>query len=521
MNQGWLGWIALVPLLFLVPAPRQGQWPGPYVSSWLGGLMFCLAAFQWIRIASAPMYATWIALAFTLSLQFPLFIWLTRRLTRTLHWPLLLAAPMTWTALEATRAYLWVGFAWYYLGHTQHDHAAILQLADLFGASGITFLLVVVNVTIFQTLSQLLQQAPGRFPRVEWGITAALLVLAGGYGTVRLHDTGHTRPGPKVALVQGNLPQDIRNDPGEGDRMNRHYLDLCVEAAARRPDLLVTSETCFSFWWMRIADGVVPAAADAERWRKFDQESVGFARTAAERWETNLLLGMSAEILEADGPRKYNSAIFIERDGRIGPRYDKMVCLPFGEYIPFENALPFMKWFSPYGPNTNYSITAGNRYVVFPWKDHPFAVLICYEDTLPQLATRFMNQPVVPAFFLNISNDGWFKGWEEHEQHLVAARFRAVECRRAVTRAVNMGISCIIDGNGNVVALPEGAKSWSEAKAIATVVTGEIPLDTRTSLYVRIGDLLPAGCWLAILIGMGLALYRAHREERRAAVTAA
>ena len=101
---------------------------------------------------------------------------------------------------------------------------------------------------------------------------------------------------------------------------------------------------------------------------------------------------------------------------------------------------------------------------------------------------------------MNFSNDGWFKGSEEHEQHLVAARFRAVECRRAMARAVNMGISCIIDGNGRVVTLP--GKTWAASKDCTAVVIGAVPIDRRDSLYVRWGDVLPWGCLALCGVGM-------------------
>jgi apolipoprotein N-acyltransferase len=87
---------------------------------------------------------------------------------------------------------------------------------------------------------------------------------------------------------------------------------------------------------------------------------------------------------------------------------------------------------------------------------------------------------------------------------LVAARFRAVECRRALARAVNMGISAVIDGNGRLVAMP--GPTWAQSKDVATVVTAAIPIDTRSSLYVCWGDVLP---WTsAALVAIGFIVSR-------------
>ena len=126
-------------------------------------------------------------------------------------------------------------------------------------------------------------------------------------------------------------------------------------------------------------------------------------------------------------------------------------------------------------------------------------------------------------FLVNISNDGWFDGSSEHDEHLAICRFRAIECRRAVARSVNMGISAVIDGNGRVLApkvvgredgallwdLDKSAASaelpverWGEFKKVPGVLFATIPLDDRGSFYVRWGDWLPLLCWA--LIGVTL-----------------
>jgi apolipoprotein N-acyltransferase len=178
-----------------------------------------------------------------------------------------------------------------------------------------------------------------------------------------------------------------------------------------------------------------------------------------------------------------------------------------------------MSQFAPY--EDDYSVAIGQNFSRFPMGAHTFGVIICYEDTDPGLARQYVGgdggAPV--DFLVNISNDGWFNGTEEHEQHLAICRFRAIECRRAIVRAVNMGVSAVVDGNGRVLqpertpetgfehwsvsgneALPVSA--WHEYKKVAAVLTASVPIDSRTSLYGRWGDWLPWLCWL--MIGLGL-----------------
>src|SRR5262249_9081680 len=148
---------------------------------------------------------------------------------------------------------------------------------------------------------------------------------------------------------------------------------------------------------------------------------------------------------------KYNSALLLKplpRDAMSAPgdpvlfrsapagRYDKMHLVPFGEYVPLGDELPFMRWFTPY--TKDYEGRAGEKWTRFPvaaqnGKNYTFGCLICYEDSDPYLARQYVaSEPV--NFLVNISNDGWFNGTEEHEQHLAICRFRAIESRRAVVR---------------------------------------------------------------------------------------
>jgi apolipoprotein N-acyltransferase len=262
--------------------------------------------------------------------------------------------------------------------------------------------------------------------------------------------------------------------------------------------LIVWPETSYPREWADISPDL-PEARIPAAWRQAETESRELARAVAKRWKTHVLLGLNRSFLKTDTqPRiSYNSAVLIDRDGRVLGHYDKIHCVPFGEYVPLRDWLPWMNTFAPY--DFDYSISPGENLTRFSLDGYHFGVVICYEDTDPYLARQYVRpnkaEPAVD-FLLNTSNDGWFDGSSEHEQHLAICRFRAVECRRAVARAVNMGISAVIDGNGRVIALP--GPSPARSKKITAVLTASIPIDQRTSLYARWGDWLPWICWLTI-----------------------
>jgi apolipoprotein N-acyltransferase len=526
---GWLAWVALVPLLCLVrttlPARRV------YLFAWLSGLAFFWPALEWLRVADARMYATWAALATYCSLYFPLGIFLVRRLDQRTRLPLVLTVPVVWTALEFLRAHLLTGFAWYYLAHTQHALLPLIQVADLAGAYAVTFLVAAVNALAFELLCTtrwfrvvFLLREPAARPWSVLPLQAAAVFLVLGatiaYGAWRLNQETFT-DGPRVALIQGNLDQEIRNDASSDDadeafrQVVRHYVTLSYLAAAQqpKPQLIVWPETSYPDDWLALTPDFQRERLRPGALEKFN----GDAQAYACGWGTNVLLGLNTQEWGAgEHPRRYNSALLLRGDGREAGRYDKIHRVPFGEYVPLRDWLPFMNRFAPY--DFDYSIRPGEHLTRFPLPtaqgDYSFGVIICFEDTDPDLARQYARPGADggPAdFLLNISNDGWFKGTREHEEHLAICRFRAVECRRAVARAVNMGISAVIDGSGRVVALP--GPSLRQSKKFAAVMTAIIPIDHRESLYARWGDWLAWGCWLVVAVGLVLGLARVRTSS--------
>src|SRR5712691_11652906 len=147
---GWLGWIALVPLLCLVRSQAKA-WR-VYLTAWFAGIVFYLPALYWLRVADPMMYCTWFALTFYCSLYFPVAIGLIRRLDRRTPLPLIVTVPAVWTALEFARSYVMTGFSWYYLGHTQHDFLSMIQVSDLAGAYAVTVVVAAVNAYLFDWL---------------------------------------------------------------------------------------------------------------------------------------------------------------------------------------------------------------------------------------------------------------------------------------------------------------------------------------------------------------------------------
>jgi apolipoprotein N-acyltransferase len=518
-------------------------------------LLFYIPAIHWMSVAHPAMIATWLLLSIVCSLYFSLGLYLIRRLDRA-KVPLPLSVPAVWVALEYFRAHAptgfsWmeplgiqhrIGFGWYFLGYAQHDCLPIVQIADITGVYGVSLLIALVNTVVFMWIARNIPSgfAKSARPALASVVMCVLIASTLAYGYSRL-DHGPFENGPRVAMLQSDLEQSVKMGRGGETLVKQHMLkllnDLKQAPTGDFPDLIVWPETTFDDDWFDVAPGIdandappglrhkiflqsVAATHDEASLKKLPKEWQDEIRPTAlyetvNAFRTNHLLGLNG--LEWEGGKtvwKYNSAKFIGRDGRPGPRYDKMHLVPFGEYVPLRNTFPWMKNFTPY--TGDYSCKPGEHWTRFPLtvgdKTYYFGCIICYEDTDPAMARRYVQpSPEGPAvdFLINISNDGWFNGTPEHEQHLAICRFRAIECRRSVVRAVNMGISGVIDADGRVVALPD--ESWNKSKKVAIVVTANVPIDHRETIYSRWGDWLPIGCWLLLIAVLVMGIFGKSR----------
>jgi len=231
-----------------------------------------------------------------------------------------------------------------------------------------------------------------------------------------------------------------------------------------------------------------------------------------------MIVGIDAFEVTNSHLKHYNSAVFIHPKLGIQGRYDKIHRVIFGEYIPLRKWFPWLASLTPI--SANFGIDAGEGPKFFQYKNWVLAPIICFEDTVPHLVRTFVRMSIRNGqrvdCLVNLTNDGWFHGSSELDQHLITAAFRCVECRTPMVRAVNTGISAFIDGDG-VIREPEifldgdadqtrpartsmrdpETGRWN--KQLDAVLVSTVPLDQRTSWYVLYGDWFAAGCCVATI----------------------
>jgi apolipoprotein N-acyltransferase len=187
----------------------------------------------------------------------------------------------------------------------------------------------------------------------------------------------------------------------------------------------------------------------------------------------------------------------VSPDSQFLGRYDKIKLVPFGEYVPYVDKLPFLARLTPIGRSS----IAGTEYDVFdlPTGGDPvrFSALICYDDCFPEVTARFRRAGA--QFMINVTYEGWYYVPGELRQHMAMAVFRAVETRAGMVRAANTGISCFIDPRGRVYArLP----AWKPGALAAPVrLSDDVPF------YARHGDVFAVLCLAIGLAATGAGLF--------------
>jgi apolipoprotein N-acyltransferase len=496
---GWslLAWVGPIPWLLLV---AQKKLPGrrPYRALWLGGFVFWLLAAHWIRLPHPLNHLAWLALAAYLGVYLPTFVALARVGVYRLRLPLWLVAPVVWTGLEWLRSHLLTGFLMGSLAHTQVEHLRVIQIADLVGEYGVTFLVLLVASSIARSLALL----PSR--RAAISLLPAALALSATlfYGTTSTIDLAlrqKSPPGPRIAIVQGNTLAEWKQDVGRQQRIMDEHVQLSMEAVqhareqdGRKVDLVIWPETSFRETLITVEPGYKPPP------ERVPAENL----TAAQDYLKLLTRELGAALLvgvdrvhvfpDAQGEfayQRYNSSVLVDTEGNLIGTYDKMHRVLFGEYIPFAEWFPALYQLTP----LTGGIDAGTGPASLQLDGVLYSPNICYESVLPHLIRRHIADSPdgqLPDLLVNLTNDAWFWGSSELDMHLACGVFRAIETRIPLVIAANGGLSGYIDATG---LLQQVTTRQEPTFLIVDVSLPHSLPHSPGSLYSRWGD------WFAIL----------------------
>jgi apolipoprotein N-acyltransferase len=257
------------------------------------------------------------------------------------------------------------------------------------------------------------------------------VVFADGY--LKLLRPQPPAPTVTVALIQPSIPQSLIWDERQDENRFRQLLQLSEQAALGKPALMIWPEAALPRalrYDEQIERGTTELARAHNMWMIVGSDDIEPRPNAKSPTDNN----------------NYNSSFLISPQGSLAQRYIKRNLVIFGEYIPFLDWLPFIRYLTP----IDGVFTPGKEVVPFRMH-HPevnVSVLICFEDVFPHLVREYVSDDT--DFLVNITNDGWFGEGSAQWQHAAGAVFRAVENGLPLVRCANTGLTCWIDERGRL-----------------------------------------------------------------------
>ncbi len=469
-------WLQLTALAVLAwQLERSASWKQAAVTGWLFATAWLAATFWWLYISmhtygglpAALAVLAVLALAGALALYYAAACALQQRYAPTARAGRALLCAALWLLAELARGIWFTGFGWGGSGYA-HVSGPLAGYAPWLGVYGITAL----SAWLAMTLPQL------------WhcGYAQRLLVLAV-LALPAVHSLGggeFTRSNGRLggALLQGNIPQDEKFQPGTGvaDALRWYGQELLQSQAP----LVVAPETALPLLPQNLPEGY---------WAALRQRYSGGTQAA--------LLG-----LPLGGYREgYTNSVVGLAPGREPWRYDKHHLVPFGEFIPTG-----FRWFTdmmniPLGDFQRGDIGQP----AFDWQGQRLGPNVCYEDLFgEELGARFQRPEQAPTVFVNVSNIAWFGDTVAIDQHLHITRMRALEFERPFVRATNTGATAIVDHRGQVQAeLPRHTRG---------VLMDEVEGRVGLTPYAR--WVAHTGLWPLWLLGAGGLAWAVWRKRR-------
>ena len=471
-NFKFLAWIALVPLFFSL---EKNNIKERFLKGYIFGFVFFCGTLYWLFGITVP---GTIAGVLYLSIAPAIFTSICRYRNAMQY---AVITPAAWVLSEYLRAHIFTGFPWVLLGYSQSFNLSVIQIADVTGVYGVSFLIVLVNIGIYFTL----KKTPNRFYVLFFIFIIFVITSSYGYNRMRLQYPSQEL---KISAIQGNIPQEDKWDPANKQSIFRKYKTLTLDAIKKdKSNFILWPETA-----------VVGFLEDDNFLRK------GVEAIAKEK-NVYILTGTLREKKEGF----YNSATLVSDEGKLVDSYDKIHLVPFGEFIPFGRGLSWIRNIidRPIG-----EFERGNDFKVFQFRlvdivksskgiqktteFFRFSVLICYEDIFPELSRKFVQNGA--RFLVNITNDAWFGKTSAPYQHMQGSIFRAIENRVPVVRAANTGVSCIIDHRGKVLKM---VNNNGKEIFVDGYVSGVIKTTSGKTIYTRFGDVFAWICIFIVLAG--------------------
>lgn len=388
---------------------------------------------------------------------------------------LILFSASVFVVLEYIRTYILSGFPINLLGYSQSTFYPIIQIADITGVYGVSFVIVVINMTLYFYM----QNKEKKYLI----FSAAVILILLFYGLIRVNEFNAEYGDKKITagVIQPNIEQykkwrgnyaaDILNTL----RKNANFF------ADKNVDMIVYPET------------VLPRRLEeSEDVKKMMRETSRFA-------SLTLIGGMSGK-----NKKQYNTVFILSPYGEILGKYKKRHLVIFGEYLPFRGLL--LKFFkSLYSINPTGELSKETELEVFKFGDVTLGINICSERYYPDLSRKLVLKGA--NILTNHTNDAWFFDMPTAYQNFVMNIFRAVETRKNLIVAANTGVSGIINSNGRCIVKTKTNENIS--------FMGDVYTNNYKSVYVIIGDVFAYICMVFSILCLLFCMFKRYQLKYR------
>lgn len=480
-GSGLIAWIALVPLLKAIYGQSTRQ---AFKLGFLSGLVAHVGILYWIAYVVVKYgnlsFIMGLTALFLLACYMSLYTAIFASgvsYGQSKDFSPLFSVPFLWTSLEYVKTYAFTGFPWELLGYSQYKWPVLIQIADVTGIYGVSFVIALVNALVYEAV--FLRHRRG------WKLAGVLIILSVvvGYGYWRIEETERVMDkGPvwEVGIVQGNVDQSVKWNPSYQEATMAAYLGLTKEMVREKTHLIVWPETATPFFYQD------PSPYQDDIKNLIREKNVWF------------LFGSPSYKRERSGEVTiYNSVYLLNPQGNVQGRFDKVHLVPYGEYVPLRKLFPFInKLVHGIG-----DFGTGPGYIPLEMEGIKVGVLICYEAIFPAAARTYSRAGA--SLLVNVTNDAWFGRTSAPYQHLSMAVLRAVENKIYLVRAANTGVSTIIDATGRILG--------QTALFQPATLSGQVKLLQGNTFYSGYGDVFSLACLAFVFLGLIISLRRKQK----------
>jgi apolipoprotein N-acyltransferase len=378
---------------------------------------------------------------------------------------------------------------------------ALVQLAELVGERGVSAIIAIVAALLARAAKSALERRERRAVLAPTAAAAAIVIAMLAHGFWAMGRWQETPEHARIALVQAAVDPHERWERGNWAAILSRLKNQTASAEAAGIDLSIWPEAAYPY--------TLPQTA--RRVPRGERQILGGAVRGPILFG---LITLAPPVALPDGTYrhdKYNSATLVGRDGNLQPPVDKVELLAFGEAVPLGEHVAWLReTFAKSGALRPGAEVRPLRLERKGGATIEMAVLNCYEDTLPSLGRRVLGE-LAPNLLVNVTNDAWFHGTQAPELHLRLAAMRAIELRRDLVRAVNLGPATWIDASGRVRARRDGSEP-------GFLVVEPSLRSAPITLYARWGDASMILVLAVLLVARGVTDRERSRERARTSV---